>query len=359
MVEKIVPLRERCQYFSLEVPSQSVWGEPIWAGGFLLDRFMAAYILASGESVLFIDSGWDNDLAAYMLNEALELLAQVGLKASRYFLLNTHSDWDHAWANRAFKQRLGSRLQIASSLETFLAMRQDLHSYEVERRQKGAEASYFATSSIELPNLLWADREKLFLGRLEVRFIKVSAHCPGQLTLWLPQLKILFAADSCEAPLPFPQNELSLAEQLANFKYLLSLGAKQVWPAHHLAWSEHLPASPGAAGQPELLLANYNYYQQLEANCLAYASASLKAECSAWLASKRAQLSALLNNEEAWTKPRTLAQAELLAQLQGWEERYHIDIAYLAKQTGQDCSPLFYQRAHHLAALMYLEKYFG
>ena len=47
-------LQKRCQYFPIKVPSDSTFTEKVLAGGFLLDRFMAAYILASGDVILFM-----------------------------------------------------------------------------------------------------------------------------------------------------------------------------------------------------------------------------------------------------------------------------------------------------------------
>lgn len=355
MAEKIVNLQERCQYFSIKVPSSSAFKETVLAGGFLLDRFMAAYVLASGDSVLFIDSGWDENLATYMLSCVFKLLAEANITPQRYFLLNTHRDWDHAWANRAFKKILGQRLHIGASLETFLSMRQDIQGKEVERRREGADGTYFASAFIELPDLLWANQEIVRLGNLEVVLVKVSAHSEGQLAVWLPQLKILFAADSCEGPLPFPKNDSCLAEQLANFRHLLSLRPVQVWPSHHLAWSNDSVACSWSSGEPELLQANNNYYKQIKENCCRYASISFKRKCGSWLRQHRASLSALLNNEEDWSKFEN-KEPPFLAQLRVWEKCCHIDIEQLTQQTGQDCSNWFYQRAHHLVALMYLEQ---
>ncbi len=354
---KAVDLQERCQYFSIKLPSDSALNETVWAGGFLLDRFMAAYVLAAGDRVLFIDSGWDNHLAAYMLRCALKLLAEAGIKAQHYFLLNTHRDWDHAWANLAFIQKLGESLHIGASLETFLAMRQDRRLKEVGHRQKGSDGAYFAASSIELPDLLWADGEIIYLGNLEVRFIKLSAHSEGQLAVWVPQLKILFAADSCEGPLPFPKSNCCLTEQLTNFKRLLALPAEQIWPSHHLAWSNGIGAGAWTIGKPELLQANDNYYKQIVKNYLGHTSASLKKKCSFWLSQNRNLLSTLLNNEDVWNKAENLTKQPLLEQLVAWEKCCHIDIEHLARQTGQNCSDLFYQRAHHLAVFMVLEQY--
>lgn len=350
-------LQERCQYFSIKIPSDSTFTEKVLAGGFLLDRFMAAYILASGDSLLFIDSGWDENLAAYMLSCTFKLLAEAGLEPRQYFLLNTHRDWDHAWANRAFQRAWGSKLRIGSSLETFLAMRQDMRFQEVERRQESIDGAYFAAASLEVPDLLWADGETIHLGNLEVVFVKVSAHSEGQLAVWVPQLKILFAADSCEGPLPFPKSNCCLAEQLDNFKRLLALQAEQIWPSHHLAWSNNTGADAWTIGKPELLQANNNYYKQIVKNYLGYTSTSLKKKCSLWLGKNRHLLSTLLNNEEAWNKAENLAKQPLLEELIAWEKCYHIDIEHLARQTGQNCSDLFYQRAHHLAVFMVLEQY--
>ena len=324
-----------------------------------MDRFMATYVLASGSSVLFIDSGWDEELAAYMLDCALSLLAEAGFRPQKYYLLNTHRDWDHAWANRVFKRKLGERLCIGASLETFLAMRQDLRLDEIGRRQKGADGAYFQSAFIELPDLIWANGEKIYLDDLEVQFIGASAHSEGQLVVWAPQLKLLFAADSCEGPLPFPKSCHCLTEQLEDFKRLMELHSQQIWPAHHWAWSQDNPVvkSSFQVGDPKLLLANYNYYWQLEQNLRNSCSLSLKTACKVWLQQSWTVLESLLIDEEMWNQLEERAKPALIAQLEGWEKRWCIDIERLAKQTGQDCVAWSYQRAHHMAALMSLEDY--
>lgn len=324
-----------------------------------MDRFMAAYVLASGRSVLFIDSGWDEKLAAYMLDKALGLLAESGFRPQNYYLLNTHCDWDHAWANRAFKRKLGAPLRVGASLETFLAMRQDLRLNEVERRQQGSDGAYFRFAFIELPDLLWADGENIYLDDLEVQFIKVSAHSEGQLAVWAPQHRLLFAADSCEGPLSFPKNCSCLTEQLDNFRRLIKLHPQQVWPAHHIAWSQDnfLAGSGAPIGEPKLLVANYNYYRQLEQNLQNIRSLSFKAACKAWLQQNRALLYALFIDEEGWSQLEGRGKPAFLTQLEMWEAYLHVNIEQLAQQTGQGCSNWFYQRAHHMAALMVMENY--
>ncbi|MBQ7528714.1 MBL fold metallo-hydrolase [bacterium] len=198
-------------------------GSKVKAGTLGLDIFLQIYFISVGDKILFIDGGWLNEVAA----DFLSYLAENIFNDSQYkiYLFNTHSDWDHAWANRAWIESLPSNW----SLQGIYASRTT-----VERlRSSGKEG-------LVLPDHFIEDGDIFDLNGLKFHFLRANAHCPGQLVLYVPELKSLWSADALEYPWPFLHSVDNFAEQLRDWEEWLKLDIGKIFPCHDDRWRQDI-----------------------------------------------------------------------------------------------------------------------
>jgi cyclase len=178
----------------------------------------AGLIVGGGESTL-VDTLWDVRLTARML----DAMAAPTATAPITTLVNTHSDGDHWWGNQLLPdaRRITSRPSAAvmehddgapAEFERFrgLAEMLDRHSQAqwlpaaVRRRMRhfGSYVSRmfspydFKDVRLTGPTETFADRLALEVGGRPLELILVGpAHTPGDLIVWVPDVRLVFAAD--------------------------------------------------------------------------------------------------------------------------------------------------------------------
>jgi glyoxylase-like metal-dependent hydrolase (beta-lactamase superfamily II) len=172
------------------------------------------------------------------LTAVREAVQQRGLPL---WIVNSHADWDHWWGNSAFPDapiialRSTRTRQLREGKRTLTSFRKrDERFNEVELRP--------ATIAFE-------DRLDLDLGGITVELHPVPGHTHDTLVAWIPERKLLFAADAAEDPIP-----------------LINEGPVGDWPQRLRSWAERakvvVPAHGPVQG-PELLTRNAAYLQGL------------------------------------------------------------------------------------------------
>jgi glyoxylase-like metal-dependent hydrolase (beta-lactamase superfamily II) len=95
-------------------------------------------------------------------------------------------------------------------------------------------------------------------GDLTVELVPTPGHAPGHVSLWLPEIRTLLAADAAEPPFPFARSTQDLPDLRASLARLASLEPE-------VALYCHAPVDAG----PGLLDDNIAYFDTLEAACRA------------------------------------------------------------------------------------------
>lgn len=214
-------------------PRRSLFGEPATFEGGLheiapgtfawlqpngdLGESNAGLVVCPGESML-IDTLWDIRLTRRML----ETMAPHTASAPITHLVNTHSDGDHWWGNQLLPDaaRITSRASAAvmehesgapAQFERLrrLAETLDRHSEgglpRFARRRMRDFGSYvsrmfspydFTDVEPTGPTDTFDDRLAITLGGRTLELITVGpAHTPGDLIAWVPDVRLVFAAD--------------------------------------------------------------------------------------------------------------------------------------------------------------------
>src|SRR3954454_20358526 len=167
----------------------------------------AGLVVGDGASLL-IDTLWDEALAQQML----DAMAPVARDAPIRTVVNTHSDGDHWWGNA----RVPADAEIMTSEASLQIMRSsDTKELVRFRRLGGAlarlpggvgafgryartmlEPFRFEEVTLRPATRSFAGEERLEVGGREVRLVQVGpAHTPGDLVAFVPDARVVFAAD--------------------------------------------------------------------------------------------------------------------------------------------------------------------
>jgi cyclase len=167
----------------------------------------AGLVVGDGEAAL-IDTLWDEALTRRMLSEMAPVRGAAAIRTA----INTHSDGDHWWGNA----RLPDDAQIITSETSAQIMASEDPKELVRFRslarglgrlpgRAGAFGRYtesmlgpFAFEDVTLrrPTRTFSGEETVVVGGRELRLIQVGpAHTPGDLVVFVPDARVVFAAD--------------------------------------------------------------------------------------------------------------------------------------------------------------------
>jgi cyclase len=121
----------------------------------------------------------------------------------------------------------------AEAIEAFLTEREKTDpDWAREAREKLADLR------ITLPTEVFEDRGELEIGGVRLEVIHFDGHTPGSAVVWLPEAKVLFAADLIfEGSYPY-LGEADVPALIAALKRLPEFGAQAIVPGHGLLCDE-------------------------------------------------------------------------------------------------------------------------
>jgi glyoxylase-like metal-dependent hydrolase (beta-lactamase superfamily II) len=176
------------------------------------------------------------------------------LSAGRQLLfVNTHAHWDHAWGNSAFAgpdalrpapiigHRCGPRLLLGEQGRAELA------------RKQAEDPGTFGRLRLQPATILIEGETVVDGGDLHLVLVPTPGHEPDHLAVFLPELRVLFAGDAAEWPVPFVSGPADLPAFRASLGHLLALDPMVVLYAH----------APGRTNL-DVVRANKAYFDELE-----------------------------------------------------------------------------------------------
>jgi cyclase len=204
----VVPLTGRPARFQgglREVaPGAYAWLQPNGAWG----EANAGLIVGNGASIV-IDTLWDESLARQMLDAMAAHVRNAPIRT----VLNTHSDGDHWWGNAT----MPADAEIITCTPSRTAMDAESSPQELARLARLARLTHRAPGSIgglstyigdmlspfdlaavrlRYPDRTFDERTALDVGGREVQLLVLGpAHTPGDTIAYLPDARVVFAAD--------------------------------------------------------------------------------------------------------------------------------------------------------------------
>ncbi len=180
--------------------------------------------VVSDAGVLVINSG-PSARVARALHAAIRKITTQPVK----WVVNVNSQ-NHYWLGNGYFKSLGATILASNEAERVMRKMgaQQLEANKTLLREK-ADGTVLA-----YPTELTADRRELKLGKTTVQLLHFGpAHTPGDLAVWLPQQKILFAGDIVYterllAVIPIGNS----ANWVQAFDKLAALNPKTIVPGH-------------------------------------------------------------------------------------------------------------------------------
>ncbi len=180
--------------------------------------------IVTGAGVVVVDSGstWN---VARQIHAAIQKVTREPVK----YVINTGGQ-DHRWLGNGYFKSLGAEIiaqrKAADDMQERSAIQLRGLESELKEKLKGTEPVY--------PTRLFDTEDELHLGNFDIRLLWFGgAHTPGDIAVWLPKSRIVFAGDivfvdRLIAVLPFSNVKASLD----SFAGVEKLDPKIIVPGH-------------------------------------------------------------------------------------------------------------------------------
>lgn len=185
--------------------------------------------------------------------EALYAIAQPYVDDGRSLLVvNTHADYDHSWGNQVFAAKGVPIIGRRNSVPIF----SEEGSRDFLQRVQADEPDIFAGVHPTPPNILLDDALTIEGGDLTLELFATPGHTVDHLSLYIPEIRTLLAADAAEIPYPMARTPEGLPAMRRSLAKLAAMDADIVLYCH---------AQGTTDGQ--VLRHNITYFDRLEAAC--------------------------------------------------------------------------------------------
>ena len=250
------------------------------------------FALITERAVILVDT-----LLNEVTAEALVDHIQSYLAGRQLLIINSHSDWDHAWGNQLFagpNARYPAPIiaHANASVEYNQADNLDLLA-----KVRVTRPEIFGEVVLTPPTLTFADDLWINGGDLTLHLFPTPGHRPDHIAIYIPEIGTLLAGDAAEIPFPMLQSSADLPVLRASLARMAAFDAPSVFYCH----------APPTIG-PQLLHDNIAYYDALEAVGRAALANGLDADAVA-----TRDLPAALNCHFEEVTPTTGAWAEVSA----------------------------------------------
>lgn len=210
------------------------------------------FVVVTDRFLVMVDTMINPATALAMLRHARPFRSE----GRRLLVVNTHADYDHCWGNSAFAGAdavfdaaiIGHQLCAVRFAEPQAAT--------YLRQMQTEEPEIFGPVKLEPPNLTFSGRMTIDGGDLSLELIHTPGHTPDHVSLHIPQIRTLLAADGAEFPFPFAREAAALPQMRASLAAMARLDPVVTLYCH---------AKPEVGTR--LLQDNIAYFDRLEAAC--------------------------------------------------------------------------------------------
>jgi cyclase len=189
---------------------------PNWVDDGALSLGVAAYAIVEGAEAVVHDSGTT-------LEHGRAIAAELGRRGvDRITVVLSHWHLDHVAGTEAFPGA-----PVIANERTAAHLRAKREAIEA-----GALEGPPAIAPLVMPTRTFSGRETLTVGDTTVELIEADIHSDDQTVLWLPDRRLLFAADTMEDTVTYVGEPENLDTHLVDLERLAALGPERILPAH-------------------------------------------------------------------------------------------------------------------------------
>jgi glyoxylase-like metal-dependent hydrolase (beta-lactamase superfamily II) len=208
-----------------------------------------AYVVISDRYVVVLDTLLCPEDAQRMMETVEDAHAGRTL-----LVVNSHADWDHAWGNAYFTGE-----QTAPIIAQDYGLLR-MQSEEARTELAGYQGRYDIFRNVHLiaPTITFNQRLTIAGGDLTLELFSAPGHHHDHIAAWIPELRLLFAFDAVENPLPCLEDATGVAGMFATLESFLALQPQGLLCSH------------GKTTNPALISENLAYLREIERRSLAY-----------------------------------------------------------------------------------------
>ncbi len=143
-------------------------------------------------------------------------------------VINSHADWDHTWGNGYFTGRLSAPLLAHQHCRVRIQSEEaqaELVAYQTRN-------AIFQQVVLTPPTLTFTHGLTLYGGDLTFELFPAPGHTSDSIALWIPELRLLLAFNSLEAPFPLLENAASVQPLLSTLQHFVALQPLHVLCSH-------------------------------------------------------------------------------------------------------------------------------
>jgi glyoxylase-like metal-dependent hydrolase (beta-lactamase superfamily II) len=217
-------------------------------------------VVVTERYLVLVDTGARPESMATVMDRLADVV--VG---RQLLVLNTHADWDHYWGNGLFS---GPQVQYPAPILGHHIAVQRADSEEARAtlaEMKTQHPGELANVRLLPPTIAFTPPLTIDGGDLTVEVIATPGHQPDHVAIWIPAIRLLWAADAAEAPWPFAN------EPFATLPILRASLARMA--ALEPEWALYCHAPDIAS--PVIITQNQVYFDTLEAYCRAALASGL------------------------------------------------------------------------------------
>ena len=184
-----------------------------------------SYLIKTKRFVLVYDTLLGPKSGGFLREQALMFADGTPL-----VVVNSHADWDHYFGNMMFPEMiLGSQLMVKR-------VTGQVGQKELEEKRREHPESYDSVS-LCAPTVGLSSNATLYGGDLTLQLFHTKGHRPDHLSLFIPEISILFPGDCVEDPIPLvdedsDEKSQTLDELIDSLHHFLRLKPEWVLANH-------------------------------------------------------------------------------------------------------------------------------
>jgi glyoxylase-like metal-dependent hydrolase (beta-lactamase superfamily II) len=166
-------------------------------------------------------------------------------------VINSHQHFDHTWGNALFASDGLYPAPIIAHEKSVRLLKEKPQEALAFLQQQQSQSPFLNNVKIISPTLSFSESLMIDGGDLTLEFFLTPGHSSDHISLWIPEIKTILAADTAEHPIPYAAEDGSVGQLEQDLRKLKSLNPQIVLPCH------------GGTLEPSLIDRNLHYFKTL------------------------------------------------------------------------------------------------
>ena len=178
--------------------------------------------------IVLLDTMFNADTAQQMMNHLTPYLSEK----RQLLVVNTHSDWDHCWGNQLFGEvDAAYPAPIIASKGCADDFRAGVCASTLKEMQAQSAETY-GNVILVAPTITFEQKLTIMGGDLTLELFPTAGHTHDHISIYIPEIKTLFAADAAERPYPQPRKPEFMPQMRQTLADLAALDTDVVLYCH-------------------------------------------------------------------------------------------------------------------------------